>query len=149
MSYSFIRTSLTAGLLSASVLAVAADRPVVGPYVQAYAGDENAQVFVVRLGPPEKGEALVLVSGIDCRIDGVIQKATVVNDGSQQRSYRVKNGRDEYELLRLERTSGNLFVAAYPHGLNTYRVSYSESLSQSANAEHLLTQWLEQKPAPR
>lgn len=150
MSFSLIKTSLTAGLLSASVLAFAADdRPVVGPYVQAYSGDENAQVFVVRLGPPEKAEALVLVSGVDCPVDGVVQKARVINDGSQRRSYRVKKGQDEYELLRLEYTSGNLFVAAFPHGLSAYRVSYNESLSQSASAEHLLTQWLQQKPAPR
>lgn len=148
MSLSLIKTALSVGLLSASVLAFATERPVVGPYVLAYSGDENAQVYVVRLGPPEKAEALVLVSGVDCPVDGVVQKVSVVSDG-QRRSYRVKNGQDESELLRLEHTGGNLFVSAYPHGLRAYRVGYSESLSRSVNAEHLLTQWLQQKPTPR
>ena len=149
MIRSFFRISLSAALLSVSLWVSAADRPEVGAYVQAYAGEENVVVYVVRIGAPEKGEVLLLVSGIDNRIDGVIQKASVVNDGNNRRSYRIKSGKEEYEILRLERDAGRLFVAAYPGGLGDYRVGYSQELSRNANAEHLLTQWLEQKPGKR
>jgi len=149
MSKSPFQRYLTVALLAAPLLVAAADRPEVGPYVQAYSGEENASVYVVRLGAPEKAEALVLVSGVDSRVDGVIQKATVVNDGHNRRSYRVKSGNEEREILRLERGSGSLFVATYPHGLNDYRVGYNPDLSRSANAEHLLTRWLEQKPGQK
>lgn len=149
MIKSFPKILLSAVLLSVSLLVGAADRPKVGAYVQAYAGEENVSVYIVRLGAPESAEALVLVSGVDSEIDGIIQKAVVINDGSGRRSYRVKGAKEEYELLRLERTSGRLFVATHPHGLGDYRVSYDQGLSRSTNPEHLLTQWLDQKPGKR
>ncbi len=149
MIKSFSSVSLAALLSLFSLFAVAADRPQVGPYVQAYSGEENVAVYVVRLGAPEKAEALILVSGVDSAIDGVVQKAVVSNDGSGRRSYRVKSGNQDYEILRLERTGGRVFLATHPHGLGDYRVAYDQSLSRSANPEHLLTQWLEQKPGKR
>ncbi len=149
MLKSFSRVSLAVVLSLSSLLVVAADRPQVGAYVQAYSGEENVSVYVVRLGAPEKAEALVLVAGVDSAIDGVIQKATVSNDGNGRRSYRVKSGNQDYEILRLERTGGRVFLATHPHGLGDYRISYDQALSRGTNAEHLLTQWLEQKPGKR
>lgn len=131
-------------LLALSLNATAADRPEIGRYVNAYAGEENTTVYVLRLGPPKNAEALVLVRGIDNQLDGVIQKASIVNDNNSGRSYRIKQGSDEFEILRLNREQGRLLLSAQPNGLNEYRVSYSPNLSQEAQAEHLLTQWLEQ-----
>ena len=145
----FCKFLLSAVLLSVSLWVSAGERPVVGHYVQAYAGEENVVVYVVRVGEPEKAEALLLVSGIDSPLDGVIQKVSVVNEGNNRRSYRIKSGKEEHEILRLERDAGRLYVAAYPHGLGEYRVGYNQELSRNANAEHLLTQWLEQKPGKR
>ena len=50
-------------------------RPEVSRYTRAYSGDEGIQVFVTRIGPVEKGEVLIMVSGVDhpllFHIDGI------------------------------------------------------------------------------
>lgn len=149
MIKSFLKVFLSMVLLSGFLPAVAGDRPPVGGYVQAYTGEENVVVYITRLGTPDKAEVLLVVSGIDSPLNGVVQKAKVVNDGQGHRSYHVKSDKEEYEILRLDRSNGRLFMSVYPHGLNEYRVGYSPDLSRDANAELLLTQWLDQKSGKR
>lgn len=135
-------------ILAAFSLTASAEpqRPEVGRYVNAYSGEENTAVYVVRLGPPKNAEALVMVRGIDNGLDGVVQKAAIINDGNGGRSYRILNKSGEYEILRLSRESGRLLLSTQPNGLSDYWVSYDKELSLSASAEHLLTLWLEQEP---
>lgn len=139
-----MKTIISVFLALAALTAAAAERPEVGRYVHAYSGEENATVYVVRLGAQEKAEALIMVTGVDDKLDGVIQKAAIVNEGYGRRSYRIKGTGGDYEILRLERESGTLFLTYQPNNLNEYRVKYSQEASREARAEHILTQWLEQ-----
>lgn len=131
--------------LCITALAHAADRPEVGRYVKAYSGEEGVKVFVLRLGAPEKAEALVQIAGIDHPLDGVIQKARVeAGDRDGTRSYTTtRNGRD-YMLLRLDRDSGTVYLPSQPNTLREPRVKYDDTLSQRAAPEPMLTEWLQQ-----
>ncbi|MFT3757806.1 hypothetical protein [Thauera sp.] len=143
---SILKSAFTVLSLAAALHASATERPEVGRYVQAYQGEENVTVYVVRLGPAARAEALLQVTGIDHELDGVIHKARVSNDGSNTRSYRIPatSGRETVEVLRLERDSGRLLLNVSPHGLTDYRISYSRPASLDTSAEHMLTRWLEQ-----
>ncbi len=132
-------------LVAAHVMAD--ERPEVGRYVQGYSGEEGVKVYIVRLGAADKSEALVQITGIDHKTDGVIHKATLVNNGDNRRSYNIKleGNKEETEVLRMERNGSRLLMRVYPHGWNDYAISYNEELSQSINAEHFLTKFLEQE----
>lgn len=114
-------------------------RPEVSRYTRAYSGDEGIQVFVTRIGPAEKGEVLIMVSGVDHPFDGVIRKGRV-ESSERQRRYMI--GKDS-TLLILEGTSGAVYLPWLPNNLRNMRVQYDSSLSAQANSEHLLTRWLE------
>ena len=143
---SFIVKACAVAIVATSLSVSAEDkRPEVGPYVQAYQGDFNSSVYVVRLGARENAEALLLLSGIDHEMDGKVLKARIVNNGENQRSFMVKEGDSDKEIMRLEGGRGHLFVSSFPFGPNRYGVGYSSDLSRDANAEHILTRWLGQE----
>lgn len=139
-------TSLAAVAVLAGALTVQADeqqRPEVGRYVQAYSGDFNSSVFLVRLGAKEKAEALVLISGIDHELDGQVLKASILVRDDSRRSLMVKEGDESRELMRLEGSSAQLFVSSAPFGPTGYALGYNGDLSRGAEVEHILTRWLE------
>lgn len=132
-------------VLALSLSATAQEqRPEVGPYVQAYSGDFNSTVHVVRLGAREKAEALVLLSGIDNELDGQVLKTRIVNNGENRRSFMLQQDGKDTEIMRLEGNSGQLHVSSFPFGPSSYRLIYDAKLSGQANAEHILTRWLGQ-----
>ncbi len=145
MKYSI--AALAAGALLVTGMNVQADqeRPEVGRYVQAYSGDFNSSVFVVRLGAADQAEALVLISGIDSDLDGKVLKTSIQVRDENRRSLMVREGDENRELIRLEGTGGHLFVSTAPLGPTHYALSYDGKLSQGAEAQHILTRWLQDR----
>lgn len=132
-------------MICSCALAQAAERPEVSRYVRAYSGEEGIKVFVVRIGAVEKGEVLLQLTGIDSPQDGIIQKARVESrqQGQQRRYYVKRNGQDVAALI-LDRTAGAVYLPSQPNSVAEPHVAYDESLSQQCNAEHMVTQWIEQ-----
>ena len=129
--------------LCLSQLTFAADRPEVARYVKAYSGEEGAKVFVTRIGPAEKGEVLIQVTGIDTPMDNLIQKGRVKDEG--RRHYTVQLKDKEVSILYLNHGAGTLFLPRQPDTLSEIRVSYDENLSRSCNPERMLSEYLEQE----
>ncbi len=132
-------------LLNATAVQAEEKRPQVGPYVQAYSGDFNSSVYLVRLGDRDKAEALVLVSGIDHEMDGKVVKTKIVVRDENLRSFMLEEKGESRELLRLEGSSARLLISTAPLGPSSYSLAYDWKLSERADAEHILTRWL-QKP---
>lgn len=116
-------------------------RPEVSRYTRAYSGDEGLQVYVTRIGPAEKGEVLIMVSGVDHPLDGVVRKGRV-ESSERQRRYTVGKEKDAVVMI-LEGSSGNVYLPWLPNNLRSQSVQYDASLSAQADSQHLLTRWLE------
>lgn len=133
--------------LCLSQLAFAADRPEVARYVKAYSGEEGAKVFVTRIGPAEKSEVLIQVTGLDTPIDNLIRKGRVEPKDEGHRRYSVQLKDKEVTILDLNHGTGTLFLPRQPDTLGEIHVSYDESLSRSCNPERMLSEYLEQEAA--
>ena len=134
--------------LTLTCLAHAAERPDAGKYVKAYSGNEGVKVWITRVGPAEKAEVLLQVTGIDHPWDGLIQKARVENRDLSRRYIIRQNGQD-YIVLALDRDSGTLFLPYQPDNLRSLQLKYDENLSSRGNPQHFLTEWLEQNEKKR
>lgn len=127
-------------------VAQAVDRPEVARYVKAYSGGEGSKVFVTRIGPADKAEVLIQITGIDTPQDGLILKGRVEpRDEGKSRRYYVTRKNQEVEILRLEQGRGTLYLPSLPDTPNEQHVSYDESLSRSCNPERMLSEYLEQE----
>lgn len=132
-------------LLFASSVIADDERPEVGPYVYGYTGDFGSYVYVVRLGAKENNEALVYIHGIDHELDRQIVKASILQRNENVRSFTIGEGEQSREIMRLEGSGGTLFVSSAPVGLSRYSLYYDSKVSASMDAQHLLTQWLNQQ----
>lgn len=135
---------LFVALLSAVLLiqpaAAQSARPEVAKYIKAYEGAEGAQVWTLRIGPVKANEALVQITNVDNPLDKKILRCQVEqNEGA--RSYYTRVDGQRYLLLKLgNRGGGELYLP----GESAMGVGYSEGLSQEGNAEHFLTDYLQQ-----
>ncbi|KAF1069524.1 MAG: hypothetical protein GAK45_01084 [Pseudomonas citronellolis] len=132
-----------ATLLLAALLPFAAhaeNRPEIGPQVKAYSGEEGVKVWLVRVGPRAANQALVQVTGIDHDWNQKIQKMDV-QDVRDQKRYALKIDGKPFVALLAQSGSAELYLPGDSH---TYQLFYDESLSSQGNAEHFLTDYLQQ-----
>lgn len=132
--------SLLVAMMIATGVQAAEPRPAVGPQVKAYSGQEGIKVWLVRVGPRAANQAIVQIGGIDHDWDMRIQKMDMQNVRDEAR-YSLKVDGQPYVALILRGSSGEVFL---PGERKSYWVYYDEELSSSGNAEHFLTDYLQQ-----
>lgn len=117
-------------------------RPEIAKYVKGYQGQEGVQVWTLRIGPKEANESLVQIANVDNALDKKIIRCKVEPASGGATSYKTEVEGKSWELLRVKEGSGELYL---PGESSSTWVAYSESLSQEGNAEHFLTDYLEQE----
>ncbi len=119
-----------------------ATRPEIAKYVKGYEGQEGVQVWTLRIGPKEANESLVQIANVDNALDKKIIRCKVEPASGGATSYKTQIDGKSWELLRVKDGSGELYL---PGESSSTWVAYSQSLSQEGNAEHFLTDYLEQE----
>ncbi|MDU2941612.1 MAG: hypothetical protein E7B59_20915 [Enterobacteriaceae bacterium] len=119
-----------------------ATRPEIAKYVKGYEGQEGVQVWTLRIGPKEANESLVQIANVDNALDKKIIRCKVESASGGATSYKTEIDGKSWELLRVKDGSGELYL---PGESSSTWVAYSQSLSQEGNAEHFLTDYLEQE----
>lgn len=119
-----------------------ATRPEIAKYVKGYEGQEGVQVWTLRIGPKEANESLVQIANVDNALDKKIIRCKVEPASGGATSYKTEIDGKSWELLRVKDGSGELYL---PGESSSTWVAYSQSLSQEGNAEHFLTDYLEQE----
>ncbi|WP_194205756.1 hypothetical protein [Superficieibacter sp. 1612_C1] len=119
-----------------------ASRPEIAKYVKGYEGQEGIQVWTLRIGPKEANESLVQIANVDNALDKKIIRCKVEPASGGATSYKTEIDGKSWELLRVKDGSGELYL---PGESSSTWVAYSQSLSQEGNAEHFLTDYLEQE----
>ncbi len=119
--------------------ASAAPRPEVSPYLRAYSGGDGVVVWVVRVGPRQANEALIQVVGIDHELDRRIRRVRVEPTTAGERYVTIDSG---LKVLVMGQ-SGMEFIGPVPGG--AIKVAYDRARTEQGDAEHFLTQYLEQK----
>ncbi|POP41878.1 hypothetical protein CHU32_21680 [Superficieibacter electus] len=117
-------------------------RPEIAKYVKGYQGQEGVQVWTLRIGPKEANESLVQIVNVDNALDKKIIRCKVEPASGGATSYKTEVEGKSWELLRVKDGSGELYL---PGESSSTWVAYSQSLSQEGNAEHFLTDYLEQE----
>lgn len=138
-----INVFIAVGLLSVSPAfsyAQDAPRPEIAKHVNAYAGYEGTRVWVLRIGPRENNTAIVQIGGVDHPFDMKIVLSHVEETAKDKR-YSVENAGKKFVLLIVNDYGGELYL---PETSKTVSLRYDDSLSQSSNAEHFLTEYLNQ-----
>jgi hypothetical protein len=131
--------------------ATAQARPEVGEQAEAYSGDKNVQVTIVRVGKREKKQALVEIVGLDHPWNKHIFKANVTNIASGH-STAVKNN---YEIMvngkswNLATTEDNYLTLNLREDGATgrqqsYRLGFDRGIADDTKPEWLLTAYLKQ-----
>ncbi|MCD5987933.1 hypothetical protein NLO88_10935 [Pseudomonas syringae] len=128
-------------LLGSSVAMAEEARPEVADKIFAYSGEKGVKVWVLRIGDRSANEALVQVAGVDHEWNLRIQKMKVENTNKDTR-YSVQRDGKPYEVLRLDRDNGELYLPGESHEL---RVSYNDELSMTGRPQWFLTEFLDQK----
>lgn len=117
-------------------------RPEVAEEVKAWQGEEGIQVWVLRYGSREENKALVQITNIDHPWSQRIQLMDVQKN-DKKKTYSLKvNGNRFVALNMFGSGMGELYL---PDDKQSYRISYSQSLSSYGNAQHFLTDYLNQK----
>ena len=144
-------TSLPASQAFAQKAATQA-RPEVSEQAEAYAGDKNLIVTIVRVGKREAKQALVEIVGLDHPWNRRIFKCDVVNAASNnstavKNNYEMKvNGKD-WLLGTAENNAFTLYLrdnGATGRSIS-YQLSYSTAIANDTQPEHLLTAYLKQE----
>lgn len=122
-------------------LSYAESRPPVADRVIGYVGDLGVKVWTLRIGDRKAQEALVQIEDADHDWNLVIQKMKItrVNDALH---YSVSQGNKRYVVLILKQNGGQLFLPNEPEPITLH---YSESLSQSGDAQMFLNHYLANK----
>ncbi|HEX8329636.1 MAG TPA: hypothetical protein VF629_19015 [Hymenobacter sp.] len=131
--------------------AAAPARPEVGEQAEAYSGDKNLLVTIVRVGKRENKQALIEIVGLDHPWNRRIFKANVTNIASGQ-STAVKNN---YEITvnggswNLATTEDNyLTLNLRENGATgrqqSYRLAFDRGIANDTKPEYLLTAYLKQ-----
>lgn len=118
-----------------------APRPEIATSVKAYAGAEGLKVWTLRIGPRTANEALVQIGGIDHDWDMKIQKMQVERVNGSDRYWTSVAGK-KFVVLVLREGRGEVYL---PGEADAHWVSYDADLSGSGNAQHFLTDYLEQR----
>jgi len=116
-------------------------RPEISRYTMAYSGGEGYRVWITRFGPKENQEVLLLINGIDHKLDGRVIRAKMVpsaGDGGAKVTATVDG--QQYDLLSIERTKAVLRVTGAPW---SSELCYDKSLVEDRPPQHLLTDYLE------
>lgn len=116
-------------------------RPETAKYVKAYIGQEGVQVWTLRVGPRDNNEALVQITHIDHELDNKILRCKVQPISNGGKGYVADINGKSYTLLRLKDGGGELYLP----GEEMSNIAYSDSLSEQGNAEHFLTEYLDQR----
>lgn len=119
-----------------------ATRPEIAKYVKGYEGQEGVQVWTLRIGPKGANESLVQIANVDNALDKKIIRCKMEPASGGATSYKTEIDGKSWELLRVKDGSGELYL---PGESSSTWVAYSQSLSQEGNAEHFLTDYLEQE----
>ncbi|PNS13243.1 hypothetical protein COO59_03905 [Mixta theicola] len=117
-------------------------RPQVAEDVKAWQGEEGVEVWILRYGPREENKALVQITNIDHPWNQRIQIMDVQNDEKKKTYSLMVNGNRFVSLKMYGMGSGELYL---PNEKQSYRINYSQSLSSYGNAQHFLTDYLNQK----
>lgn len=128
-------------LLGSSVAMAEEARPEIADKIFAYSGEKGVKVWVLRIGDRSADEALVQVAGVDNEWNLRIQKMKVEKTNRDTR-YSVQRDGKRYEVLRLDRDNGELYL---PGQSNELRVGYNDKLSTTGRPQAFLTEYLEQK----
>lgn len=126
-------------------------RPEVAEQAEAYSGDKNVQVTIVRVGKRENKQALVEIVGLDHPWNKHIFKANVTNIASSH-STAVKNN---YEITvngnswNLATTEDNYLTLNLRENGSTgrqqsYRLGFDRGIADDTKPEWLLTAYLKQ-----
>ena len=136
---------VSAGLLSAGAVMADTPRPEIAKEVKAYEGPEGLKVWALRIGPRSAKEMIVQLGGIDHELDMRIIKVAV-EEGTQGQRYVMPLNGQRFVLLNLQNGVGELYLPGETH---PKPIHYSESLSAQGNAEHFLTDYLNQSTKSR
>ncbi|WP_329611029.1 hypothetical protein [Pseudomonas sp. KNUC1026] len=128
-------------LLGSSVAMAEEARPEIADKIFAYSGEMGVKVWILRIGDRAANEALVQVAGVDNEWNLRIQKMAVEKTNKDTR-YSVQRDGKRYEVLRLDRDVGELYLPGESHEL---RVVYNDELSMTGRPQAFLTEFLEQK----
>lgn len=136
--------ALALGLfISSPLFAAEAARPAVAKQVKAYVSGDGVKVWTLRVGERAANEALVQVGGIDHDWDTRIQKMQVEKTEHDVR-YATEVSGKKYVALIARDGWATLYL---PGEKREIELRYSEGLSKEGNAEHFLTEYLEQQSA--
>ncbi|ARJ44332.1 hypothetical protein B1H58_17510 [Pantoea alhagi] len=117
-------------------------RPEVAEEVKAWEGEEGIQVWILRYGPRKDNKALVQITNIDHPWSQRIQIMDVQKNDKKKTYSLMVDGKRFIALNMLGSGMGELYL---PDEKQPYRISYSQSLSSYGNAQHFLTDYLNQK----
>jgi hypothetical protein len=121
-------------------------RPEVGRVAKAYKGPEGLTLVVLRIGPEKDGTFLIKYDGIDHAWAGKIFKARRVNAGTGHDLVITWDKGDYHTVVEREAWGGKRMQVYLPDRRDGEDVGYDEKLSKDVVPEHLLTEYLEQKP---
>ena len=117
-----------------------APRPPVGDRVVAYSGTQGVKVWTLRYGERSDDQALVEINGIDNDWNKRIQKMDVVKTNKDTRYSTTVDG-NKYVALIIQGNHGELYVPGEQQAMS---LSYDDVLSNEGNAQHFLTDYLQQ-----
>lgn len=132
---------MTATLIFASSLVFAQARPQVGKYAKVYKGSEGMSLTLVRLGPVENNEALLVIEGVDHPWDGKIMIAKAKKHPNKT-EYAVQVKGSDYVVFVNRSGSGEVYLNKSDNPDSVY---YDEERSRRVIPEHFLTAYIEQQ----
>ncbi|MCQ9423533.1 hypothetical protein NRB16_08360 [Pseudomonas sp. LJDD11] len=115
-------------------------RTQVADRVVAYSGTQGVKVWTLRYAERSANQALVQIEGVDHDWDKRIQQMTVEKTSKDTRYSTQVDGK-KYVALIVQGNYGELYL---PGEAQTASVGYDEGLSSQGNAQHFLTDYLEQ-----
>lgn len=128
------------GIFSSTLASAETPRPEIAKDVKAYEGTEGVKVWTLRVGPRSAKEQIVQLEGTDHDWDMHIFKCKLEEHMQSSRCVIQDKGQ-RFVLLNMQSGSGELYLS----GENSPRkIHYSEPLSRQGNAEHFLTDYLNQ-----
>lgn len=110
------------------------------------AGTRSHSARVLRVGPLANKEALVQINGIDHPWDGQIHRLKIEPMQNGMKYVSVSGGKRFDVLQRSESAGAPAFELAVPGLPGRTELVYDRELSAEGNAQHFLSQYLEQKP---
>lgn len=117
-----------------------APRPPVGDRVVAYSGTQGVKVWTLRYDERSANQALVEINGVDADWNKRIQKMSVAKTSKDTRYSTEVNGKP-YVAMIIQGNHGELYVPGEPQMIS---LSYDEALSSEGNAQHFLTDYMQQ-----